>query len=49
VKELTQIIMKAPAREALRKYGTDGGMMAFHEMGDVPIKNWRMGKWEGVL
>jgi aldehyde:ferredoxin oxidoreductase len=46
VKELTQIIMKAPAREALRKYGTDGGMMAFHEMGDVPIKNWRVGKWE---
>jgi len=46
VKELTQIIMKAPAREALRKYGTNGGMMAFHEMGDVPIKNWRVGKWE---
>jgi len=46
VKELTQIILKAPARETLRKYGTDGGMMAFHEMGDVPIKNWRIGKWE---
>lgn len=46
VKELTQIILKAPARETLRKYGTDGGMMAFHETGDVPIKNWRLGKWE---
>ena len=46
VKNLTEIIVKAPARETLRKYGTDGGMMAFHEMGDVPIKNWRLGKWE---
>jgi aldehyde:ferredoxin oxidoreductase len=46
VKELLQSIVKAPAREMLRKYGTDGGMMAYHEMGDVPIKNWQLGKWE---
>jgi aldehyde:ferredoxin oxidoreductase len=46
VKELTQIVMDAPPRQALRKFGTDGAMMGLHEMGDVPIKNWRLGKWE---
>jgi aldehyde:ferredoxin oxidoreductase len=46
VKELTQLVMDAPARQTLRKFGTDGSMMGLHEMGDVPIKNWRLGQWE---
>jgi aldehyde:ferredoxin oxidoreductase len=45
-RELVDIIKAAPAREALHKFGTDGGMMAFHEMGDVPIRNWTQGAWE---
>jgi aldehyde:ferredoxin oxidoreductase len=45
-KEWVEIINRAPAREVLHKYGTNGGMMAFHEMGDVPIKNWAVGAWE---
>lgn len=45
-RELVDIIMAAPARDALHNYGTNGGMMAFHEMGDVPIKNWTRGSWE---
>jgi len=45
-KDCVDIIKVAPAREALHKFGTDGGMMAFHEMGDVPIKNWTVGAWE---
>jgi aldehyde:ferredoxin oxidoreductase len=45
-RELVEIIKHAPAREALHKFGTNGGMMAFHEMGDVPIRNWRQGAWE---
>lgn len=46
MKKLTEIIVKAPVRETLRNFGTDGGMMAFHEMGDVPIRNWQVGEWE---
>ncbi len=45
-RELVDIVMAAPAREALHNYGTNGGMMAFHEMGDVPVKNWTKGAWE---
>lgn len=45
-KQLLGIVKNAPAREALHKFGTDGGMMGFHEMGDVPIKNWTRGSWE---
>ncbi len=45
-RELVGIVMAAPAREVLHKYGTNGGMMAFHEMGDVPIRNWTQGAWE---
>jgi aldehyde:ferredoxin oxidoreductase len=43
MKKLNQTVKKAPAREALHKFGTDGGMMAFHDFGDVPIKNWTKG------
>jgi len=31
-----------------RKYGTSGGLMNNEEVGDIPIQNWRKGKWEGV-
>ena len=45
VRRLSQTVKQAPARESLHKYGTDGAMMAIHEMGDVPIKNWTQGSW----
>ncbi len=45
MKRLNQTVKKAPAREALHKFGTDGGMMAFHDFGDVPIRNWTKGAW----
>ena len=45
MKRLNETVMKAPARDALHNFGTDGGMMAFHDFGDVPIKNWSKGAW----
>ena len=45
VKELNKIIMAAPARAALRKYGTNSAMAAISEAGDVPIKNFTQGEW----
>ncbi|NQU15187.1 MAG: aldehyde ferredoxin oxidoreductase family protein [Desulfobacteraceae bacterium] len=45
MKRLNETVMKAPARDALHNFGTDGGMMAFHDFGDVPIKNWSKGEW----
>ena len=45
MKKLNQTVKNAPAREALHKFGTDGGMMAFHDFGDVPVKNWTKGAW----
>jgi aldehyde:ferredoxin oxidoreductase len=32
--------------EALHKYGTAGGILFAEEIGDLPIKNWSLGKWE---
>lgn len=45
VKELNKIIMAAPARTALLKYGTNSAMAALSEAGDVPIKNFTQGEW----
>lgn len=45
MKKLNKTVREAPARESLHKFGTDGGMMAFHDFGDVPIKNWTQGAW----
>lgn len=30
----------------MRAYGTAGGLQAMEALGDVPIKNWRLGLWE---
>jgi len=45
VKGLNKIIMAAPARTALLKYGTNSAMAALSEAGDVPIKNFTQGEW----
>jgi len=46
MKKLNKTVKKAPAREALHKYGTNAAMMSLYEKGDVPIKNWTLGAWE---
>ena len=32
--------------KALKELGTAGGMIAAESVGDLPIKNWRLGRWE---
>ena len=34
--------------EALRKYGTSNGVEYCESVGDLPIKNWYQGNWEGA-
>jgi aldehyde:ferredoxin oxidoreductase len=34
--------------EALRKYGTSTGVEYCESVGDLPIKNWYQGNWEGA-
>jgi len=34
--------------ESLKKYGTSGGVEYLESVGDLPIKNWYQGNWEGA-
>jgi len=34
---------------ALKNYGTAGGVLANHEIGDLPIKNFTLGEWAGEV
>ena len=29
----------------MQNYGTIGGLETIHSIGDLPIKNWRLGEW----
>ena len=48
-KNLHKMISSSSAGKALRDHGTNVGMQAFYEKGDVPIKNWTKGTWEGHI
>jgi aldehyde:ferredoxin oxidoreductase len=43
-KELAPVILKNTKRMA--DYGTSQGVTASEELGDIPIKNWRKGRWQ---
>lgn len=36
---------QTPRGGALRAYGTGGGVIAFAQIGNLPIKNWAQGSW----
>ena len=48
VKEINKIVMAAPTRAAMHKYGTMAPMAAIYEAGDVPIKNFTQGTWDSI-
>lgn len=49
VKELRQMMVKTPGRAGLYNYGTAGATDALHNVGDVPIYNFRKNSWpEGI-
>jgi aldehyde:ferredoxin oxidoreductase len=41
-------IMSFPTTQIFASYGTSGELLMLHHYGDVPIKNFRMGKWENI-
>lgn len=48
VKRLYPAIMSYPPSQIRALYGTNGEMPIFYEYGDVPIKNFSLGKWDGI-
>lgn len=48
-KSLHKMISDSPAKTALQSHGTNVGMEAFYQKGDVPIKNWSQGAWDGHM
>ena len=48
IKRLYPTIMSYPPSQIRALYGTNGEMPIFYEYGDVPIKNFSLGKWDGI-
>jgi aldehyde:ferredoxin oxidoreductase len=44
VRALTPTILKHTT--GMQNYGTDGGLISFEQIGDLPLRNWTQGKWE---
>jgi aldehyde:ferredoxin oxidoreductase len=45
---LIKMIKASPGRQALHTHGTNAAMEAIYAKGDVPIKNWTRGVWDGI-
>jgi len=41
-------IMNFPTSQIQATYGTSGEVEVFYEYGDMPIKNFSLGKWDGI-
>lgn len=48
VRQYNKNISQHPAVPLMRKFGTHAATGLIARMGDVPIKNWRLGDWEGL-
>lgn len=48
IKRIYPVIMSFPTTQIQASYGTNGEMEIFHEYGDVPLKHYTMGAWEGI-
>lgn len=46
---LYPVMMSFPTTQIRSAYGTNGEMDAFHEYGDVPIKHFTAGVWDGIV
>jgi len=49
IRRLYPVIMSDPTTQMRALYGTNGEMDVFYEYGDVPLKNFSKGAWEGVF
>ncbi|MCX8162672.1 MAG: aldehyde ferredoxin oxidoreductase family protein, partial [Candidatus Bathyarchaeota archaeon] len=41
-------MMSFPTTQLLSSYGTNGEMDSFYQYGDVPIRNFTLGEWNGI-
>jgi len=41
-------IMSFPTTQIHASYGTSGELLSFHQYGDVPIKNFKLGDWDKI-
>ena len=48
IRRLYPVIMSFPTTQIHSAYGTNGEMGPFYEYGDVPIKHFTIGVWEGI-
>lgn len=47
-KEWRERNMAIPSPRTISEYGTAGEIELFYSLGDMPIKNWSLGEWEGA-
>jgi len=48
VRKTTKYILNTTATKGLREFGTSAGVVPFHSVGDLPIKYWSQGEWDGI-
>ncbi|MBS7642454.1 aldehyde ferredoxin oxidoreductase family protein [Candidatus Bathyarchaeota archaeon] len=48
ISRLYPSIMSFPTSQILSSYGTNGEMESFYQYGDVPIRNFTLGEWDGI-
>ena len=48
LKRIYPQIMSFPTTQIYASYGTSGELLSFYEYGDVPIKNFSLGKWDKI-
>ncbi|MFX1587257.1 MAG: aldehyde ferredoxin oxidoreductase family protein [Promethearchaeota archaeon] len=48
VKKTTKFILNTLATKVLRDYGTSSAVAPLYSIGDLPIKYWSKGQWDGV-
>ena len=48
IRRLYPVLMSFPTTQIHSAYGTNGEMASFYEYGDVPIKHFTMGSWDGI-
>ncbi|TFG21826.1 MAG: aldehyde ferredoxin oxidoreductase, partial [Promethearchaeota archaeon] len=49
IKKTMNSILKSKTTQILRGMGTSAGVVGAYSTGDLPIKYWSKGKWEGVF
>ncbi len=49
IRTLTEKISQSPISNSLKAFGTGAAMARASQTGDTPVKNWRLGTWDGFM